>query len=87
MYLEHALMYKNPTYKEMQFREVAGVWQRVDSQEPKPPILADVLNELQIIVDDNAQFLRVIRYEDGKEKTIEYRHYGGEIRINTWEIT
>lgn len=60
------------------FREVSGVWQRVDSPSQKPQTLADWLTENNIIMDDDTQFLRIVRFN----KTIEIRHYGGQYRCN-----
>lgn len=65
----------------MTFRQVGGIWQRVDSQSQKPPILADTLKKLEIVIDDNCQFCRIIRYYDNIKETIIYRAYGGKITI------
>lgn len=63
------------------FREVCGEWRRVDSPSQKPQTLADWLTENKITMDDDTQFLRIIRMN----KTIEIRHYGGQYRCNISE--
>lgn len=68
--------------KQMIFREVDGLWVAVDSAGQTPPTLADILSELNIVKDDNCQFCRIVRYYDKVKETIEYRAYGGTIRIN-----
>lgn len=69
---------------EMTFRNVGGQWQRVDSQEPEPPTLADILKELDIIIDDKTEFARIKDYENNLE--IWYRIYGGKITLQIWNI-
>lgn len=59
----------------MIFRNVRGMWRRVDSQEPQIPTLAEVLEELHIIIDDSTQFCRIIRYFEEYQQTITYRAY------------
>ena len=71
-----------PKDEKMTFQEVGGQWLRVDSRDPAPPTLAEVFNELQIIIDDNTQFCRIIRYYEKYKETITYRAYGGRITIN-----
>ena len=66
----------------MIFREIGGKWQRVDSQEPTPPTLAEVLNSINIILDDDAQFCRIIRYWADIKETITYRAHAGQITIS-----
>lgn len=68
------------------FREICGIWRRVDSQEPKPQTLAEYLKELQIIIDENAQFVRIRRYAGKEKEYIEYRAYGGKVTINYTKI-
>lgn len=68
--------------KNMKFQEVDGLWRRVDSQEPNPPTLAEVLEQLHIVVDDCTQFCRIIRYTDDYKETIVYRVYGKLITID-----
>ena len=63
------------------FREVNSVWRRVDSPSQKPQTLAEWLAENEITMDDDTQFLRIVR----GNKTIEIRHYGGQYRCNTME--
>lgn len=67
--------------EQMSFRQVDGVWRQLDCKSPTPPTLADVLSALDIIVDDFAQFARIIRELPQGREMIEYRAYGGIIRI------
>ena len=64
------------------FRKVCDEWRRVDSPSQKPQTLAEWLAENQIIMDDDTQFLRIVRVT----KTIEIKHHGGQYRCNISEI-
>lgn len=64
-----------PNNETMIFRESGGKWLRVDSREQEPPTLANILEKLNVIIDDNAQFCRIIRYYDKWKQTIIYRAY------------
>ena len=68
--------------KQYQFRVIEGTWRDVigDSRE----ILANVLNELNIIIDDKCEFCRIKDYEN--ERYIYYRVYGGKITIDIWKL-
>lgn len=66
----------------MIFQEIGGQFIAVDSVENSPPTLADILSQLNIILDNNCQFCRIIRYKGKVKETIEYRAYGGRIRLN-----
>lgn len=72
-------------YKEIIFQEVSGIWRRVDSREPNPQTLADYLKELEIIIDENTQFARIIQYNENIKRTIEYRAHGNKVRINIYD--
>ena len=64
------------------FREVDGIWRRVDSQEPEPPTLAEFMKSIFITIDDDTQFCRIIRYGHKCRQTIIYRAYtGAKVRI------
>lgn len=67
---------------QMIFQEIDGLWVAVDSACQTPPTLADTLSKLKIVIDDNTQFCRIIRYKGRIKETIEFRAYGGRIRIN-----
>lgn len=69
----------------MTFKEVDGKWLRVDSQDQKPPTLAEVLNTINIVLDDDTQFCRIIRYWADIKETITYRAYDGKITISIWQ--
>lgn len=71
--------------RKMEFRQVGGTWLRVDSREPKPPTLAEILETLNIVIDDDTQFCRIIRYYNNIKRTITYRANGGTITINIHE--
>lgn len=66
----------------MIFRELEGKWVRVDSRNTTPPTLAEVLNSINIILDDDAQFCRIIRYWTDIRETITYRAHAGQITIS-----
>lgn len=68
----------------MIFQEVGGMWRRIDSQEPKPPTLADTLKELNIVIDDKTEFARIRDYL--YNNYIFYRNNGGKIIIEIWDI-
>ena len=61
------------------FREINGIWRRVDSRLPDGDIiLADFLALYDLVIPEYCQFCRIIE----PNRYIEYRHYGGTIRIN-----
>lgn len=70
----------------MIFRQVGGMWRRVDSQANTPPTLADTLKELELIVDDNAQFIRIKRYYKEFNETIVYKADYGKVTIDILQI-
>lgn len=67
----------------MTFANVGGRWQRVDSPSRKTQTLAEVLKELEIIVDDDTEYCRIIRYYKEYEVHIIYKIYGGHTTITT----
>lgn len=69
---------------DMIFRKVSGIWRRVDSPSQNPPTLAEILEELNIIVDDNCEFARIKQYD--KMRAIWYRASAGKITITIWKI-
>ena len=56
-----------------------GIWKDMSGR-----ILADVLAEYDIIVDDRTRFARLYDYERGI--CIYYRVWGGRIQITLWPI-
>lgn len=67
--------------KEMIFREIEGVWKCVSGESE---ILADVLLNLELIIDDKCQFARFYDYE--RNICTWYRHWGGKITLTLWKI-
>lgn len=68
---------------EMLFREVNGTWIQVNrSNNDSVVVLADLLSINNVLIDDDAQFVRIERYTDYGKWCFEYRKYGGTIRIN-----
>lgn len=67
--------------REYRFREINGIWRDVrgDSE-----ILADVLAQYSIIVDDRCQFARIYDYE--RHICFYYRVDGGLITLILWKI-
>lgn len=52
------------------------LWQRINYPAGSPATtLADFLSELDIVVDDDCQFCRIVRYSGKSKTTIEYRAY------------
>lgn len=67
---------------EFQFREIGGLYRDVLAKEGK--VLADVLQEYDLIVDDKAEFIRFKDYDKGL--AIWYRSYGGQVTITIWKL-
>lgn len=65
----------------MTFANVGGIWRRVDSPSLEPQTLAEVLKEIEIIVDDDTEYCRIIRYYKEYEEHIIYKTYGGHTTI------
>lgn len=62
--------------KEYIYRNVSGKWLQINPNAGESAkVLADHLTELQIVIDDDCQFCRIIRYYDEYKKTITYRAY------------
>ena len=64
---------------EQVFHEVDGIW-----QDPQGKVLADVLSEWEIIVDDRTQFARLYDYDRGW--CIYYRVAGGRITLSWYSL-
>lgn len=70
-------------HKELIFRQVCGTWLQINSPEQTPPTLAEWLESLQIVIDDDAEFCRIKRYFADEYQTIIYRAYNqAKITIN-----
>lgn len=65
-----------------QFRLVQGVWRDVLGN--NGDILANVLEDYDIVVDDKAEFIRFKDYERGY--SIYYRAFGGKITLTIWKL-
>ena len=65
--------------QEFVFHEIDGTWQDANGN-----VLADVLSDYEILVDDRCQFARLYDYERGV--VIYYRVFGGRISIQLWEM-
>ena len=68
--------------KIMIFREIGGKWVQIDSHDQTPPTLSEILNSINIVLDDDTQFCRIIRYWSDIKETITYRAHGGQISIS-----
>lgn len=64
----------------MIFREIGGTWQDASTGR----VLADVLSEYGIIVDDRCQFARL--YDYSLDICIYYRASAGKVTIDIWSI-
>lgn len=68
--------------KEYVFRPIDGQWKDVAGS---GEILADVLTHFDILIDDRAQFVRLIDYERGC--SFWYRAYNqAKITLTIWEL-
>lgn len=67
-------------HKEIVFRLIEGIWQDVAGDSGT---LADTFERLGIIIDDNAQFCRIVRYYEKYTEYIEYRAYNqAKVTVN-----
>ena len=64
-----------------QFRVIEGLYRDVLDKEE---VLADVLLEYDLVVDDKAEFIRFKDYDKGL--AIWYRSYGGKVTITIWKL-
>lgn len=64
-------------YKEYIFQQINGIW-RVVNVSDSTKTLAEFCEELNILIDENAQFVRIVR----NNERIYFRAYGGKITIN-----
>lgn len=62
------------------FREISGVWQDASSGR----VLADVLADYGIVVDDRCVFARFRDYE--RNISIWYRATAGKVKLTIWEV-
>lgn len=65
--------------QELVFHHIMGMWQT-----PTGNILADVLAEYEIIVDDRTQFARLYDYARGI--VFYYRASAGKVTLTLWRL-
>lgn len=66
--------------KEMIFRPIDGIWQDCSNG----AVLADVLSEYELVIDDRAEFIRLKDYQ--RNLSIYYRASAGKITITIREL-
>lgn len=66
--------------KEMIFRPIDGIWRDCSTG----AVLADVLNEYDIVIDDRAEFMRLRDYD--RNVSIWVRLGSNKVTITIWEI-
>lgn len=66
--------------REMIFRQIDGIWLDCSNG----AVLADVLNEYELVIDDRAEFIRMIDYD--RNISIWYRASAGTITITIREL-
>lgn len=64
------------------FREIGGMWR--DSAYPEQRVLADVLKDYDIIVDDRCHFARLYDYD--RMICFYYRASAGKVTLTLWRI-
>lgn len=66
--------------RELVFRQMGGMWRECSSG----VLLADVLNEYELVIDDRAEFVRFRDYQ--RNVSIWYRAGAGKITIVVWKL-
>lgn len=66
--------------KQMIFRDIDGMWRDCSYG----AILADVLSEYNLLIDDRTQFARIYDYERGV--CFWYRASAGNIKLTLWAL-
>lgn len=66
----------------MHFRQIGGIWLRVDSQSQIPPLLSEVCDNLEIEFPNDCYFARFKKLYMHETHDIVIRQYGGSITIN-----
>ena len=66
--------------REMIFRDIDGIWRDCSTG----AVLADVLSEYDIMVDDRAEFMRLRDYD--RNVSIWYRASAGRVKITIWKL-
>lgn len=66
--------------REMIFRPIDGIWQDCSTG----AVLADVLSEYDMVIDDRSEFIRMRDYE--RNVSIWYRASAGRIKITIWSL-
>ena len=65
---------------EMIFRPVDGIWRDCSTG----AVLADVLSEYDMVIDDRTEFIRMRDYD--RDVSIWYRASAGKVKITIWEL-
>ena len=65
---------------EMIFRPIDGIWRDCSTG----AVLADVLSEYELVIDDRAEFIRFRDYQ--RNVSIWYRASAGKISITIWQL-
>lgn len=65
---------------EMIFRPIDGIWRDCSNG----AVLADVLSEYELVIDDRAEFVRLKDYQ--RNLSIYYRASASKITITIWKI-
>lgn len=66
--------------RELVFRQMGGMWRDCSTG----AVLADVLNEYELVIDDRAEFVRFRDYQ--RNVSIWYRAGAGKITIVVWKL-
>lgn len=66
--------------KELIFRQIDGIWRECSDW----AVLADVLNEYELVIDDRAEFIRFRDYQ--RNVSIWYRASSGKITLTIWKL-
>ena len=64
----------------MIFRPIDGIWRDCSSG----AVLADVLDEYELVIDDRAEFIRLRDYD--RNVSIWYRAGANKVTITIWEL-
>lgn len=66
--------------REMIFRPVDGIWRDCSTG----AVLADVLSEYDMVIDDRTEFIRMRDYD--RDVSIWYRASAGKVKITIWSL-
>lgn len=66
--------------RELVFRPMGGLWRECSCG----ALLADVLNEYELVIDDRTEFVRLRDYQ--RNVSIWYRASAGKVTITIWKL-